>query len=197
MSSAGETVVGTPERDQLRFGLSRTSISVVLIATSVCVTWTIAVVIWLAPSRLSGIQASAWAETVLTTMATLSGAAVVLALTAILVGLQLSSRFGARASRTVTTRPVVALMGVAALLGVAFPLWAAAEPWRWLRTAALAFFAWTILALGVAGSRVLTHLNPRWLAVHQIDRLYSLLVPGSVSTPARSPRGPVGVTGDR
>jgi hypothetical protein len=154
---------------------------VVLIAAGACVMWTVAVVVLLAPSKLSGIQASARAETVLTTMATLSGAAVVLALTAILVGLQMSSRFGSRASRMVTTRPVAALMGVAALLGVAVPLWAAAEPWRWLRTAALAFFAWTILALGIAGSRVLSHLNPRWLAVHQIDRLYPLLVPGSLS----------------
>jgi hypothetical protein len=181
MSSPGETVIGTPERDPFRLGLSRSSISVVLIATGACVTWTVAVVVWLAPSRLSGIQASARAETVLTTMATLSGAAIVLALTAILIGLQLSSRFGARASRTVTTRPVAALMGVAAFLGVAVPLGAAAEPWRWFRTAALAVFAWTILALGIVGSRVLTHLNPRWLAVHQIDRLYPLLVPGSLS----------------
>lgn len=196
MSSAGDTVVGPRRRARFRLGLSRSSISLVLIASSVCVMWSVGVVTWLPPSRLAGIEASSRAETVLTTMATLSGAAIVLALTAVLVGLQLSSRFGARASRMVTTRPVAALMGVAAFLGVAVPLWAAAEPWRWLRTAALACFAWTILALGIAGSRVLTHLNPRWLAVHQIDRLYPLLVPGSLSGLA-CPRGTVGAPGDR
>ncbi len=68
-------------------------------------------------------------------------------------------------------------MGAAGLLGVALPLWAAAEPWLWLRTAGLACFAWTILALGVAGSRVLAHLNPRWLAVHQVEHLYRFLTP--------------------
>ncbi len=94
-----------------------------------------------------------------------------LALTAILVGLQLSSRFGSRASRTVTTKPVAALMVVAGLLGVAVPLWAAAEPWRWLRTAGFATFPWSLLALGLAGSRIVAHLNPRWLAAYQVERV--------------------------
>jgi hypothetical protein len=110
-------------------------------------------------------------------MATLSGAAIVLALTAILVGLQMSSRFGSRASRMVTTRPVAALMTVAALLGVALPLWAAAESGRSLRTVAFASFPWTILVLGVAGSRVLAHLNPRWLAVQCVNQLHPFLAP--------------------
>ena len=160
-----------------RAGLSGSFVAWVAVAVGVCVVWTVAVVIWLSPSRLATTQASSRAESVLTTMATLSGAAIVLALTAILVGLQLSSRFGSRASRTVTTRPVAAFMGMAGLLGVALPLWAAAEPWYWLRTTGLASFAWTILALGVAGSRVLAHLNPRWLAVHQVKRLYRFLTP--------------------
>jgi hypothetical protein len=105
-------------------------------------------------------------------MATLSGAAIVLGVTAILVGLQMSSRFGTRASRTVTTRPIATLMGFAAIFGVAIPLWAAAEPWPWLDTTAIAIFAWVILSLGIAGSRVLAHLSPRWLAIHQVERVY-------------------------
>lgn len=148
-----------------------------MIAFGVCVLWTVAVVIWLSPSRLVAAQASAQVGSVLNTMATLSGAAIVLTLTAILVGLQLLSRFGSRASRTVTTRLVAVLLAVAAFMGVAFPLWAAAEPWRWLQTAAFACFAWTILALGVASSRVLAHLNPRWLAIRQIESLYRFLRP--------------------
>ena len=148
------------------------------VGAGVSVVWTVLAVVWLSPARLATAGGSSRAESVLTTMATLSGAAIVLALTAILVGLQLSSRFGARASRTVTTRPVVACMAMAGLLGVALPLWAAAEPWQWMRTAALACFAWTLLALGVAGSRVLAHLNPRWLATHQVERLDRLLTPG-------------------
>lgn len=157
--------------------LSRSSAAWVVAAVGVCIVWTAAVVIWLSPARLATAQASSRTVSVLTTMATLSGAAIVLALTAVLVGLQMSSRFGSRASRTVTTRPVVAFICVAALLGVVLPLWAAAEPWHWLRTAGLVTFAWTILALGVAGSQVLAHLNPRWLAIHQVKCLCRFLTP--------------------
>ena len=150
-----------------------------VVAVGVCVVWTVTVVIWMSPSRLATSQASSRTESVLTTMATLSGAAIVLALTAILVGLQLSSRFGF-ASKPNGHHPTGRrLMGVAGLLGVAVPLWAAAEPWQWLRTAGLASFAWTILALGVAVSRILAHLNPRWLAAHQVERLYRFLTPSS------------------
>lgn len=170
---------GRAHRGQRRpgSGLSRSFVGWAAVAVGVCVVWTVLVVVWLSPSRLASSQASSRVESVLTTMATLSGAAIVLTLTAVLIGLQLSSRFGSRASRTVTTRPVAVFMGIAGLLGVALPLWAAAEPGHWLRTAALACFAWTILALGVAGSRVLAHLNPRWLAVHQVERLYRFLTP--------------------
>lgn len=153
-------------------GVSRAFVEWAAAAVGACVVWTVAVVLWLPPARLATAQGSSRADGVLTTMATLSGAAIVLALTAILVGLQLSSRFGFRASRMVTTRPVAALMGIAALLGVALPLWAAAEPWPWLRTAGLACFAWAILVLGVAGSLVLAHLTPRWLAVHLVERVH-------------------------
>ncbi len=157
--------------------MSRSSAGWIPIPVGVCIVWTALVVAWLSPSRIATAQGSSRVQPVLTTMATLSGAAIVLALTAILVGIQLSSRFGSRASRTVTTRPVVAFIATASLLGVALPLWAAAEPWHWLRTAGLACFAWTILALGVAGYRVLSHLNPRWLAVHQLERIYRFLTP--------------------
>jgi hypothetical protein len=165
------------EHGRPRSDLSRSFVVWFVVAVGVCVVWTVAVVIWMSPTRLSTSQASSRAESVLTTMATLSGAAIVLAITAILIGLQLSSRFGSRASRTVITRPVAAFMGVAGILGVAVPLWAAAEPWHWLQTAGLASFAWTILALGVAVSRILAHLNPRWLAAHQVERLSRFLTP--------------------
>lgn len=160
-------------------GVSRAFVEWVALAVGVCVAWTGAAVLWLSPTRLATAAGSSRADGVLTTMATLSGAATVLALTATLVGLQLSSRFGFRASRMVATRPVAALMGTAALLGVALPLWAAAEPWPWLRTAGLSCFAWAILALGVGGSLVLAHLNPRWLAVHLVKRALRALKPGT------------------
>ena len=57
---------------------------------------TLAIIHWLGPSRLAVSSAADRADAVLTTMATLSGAAVVLALTATLVGFQMSSRFGTR-----------------------------------------------------------------------------------------------------
>lgn len=160
-----------------RSRVSRSFAGWIAVAVCVCIAWTALVVVWLSPSRIATEQGSSRTESVLTTMATLSGAAIVLALTAILVGIQLSSRFGSRASRTVTTRPVAVFIATAGLLGVALPMWAAAEPWNWLRTAALACFAWTILALGAAGSRVLAHLNPRWLAFHQVERIYRFLTP--------------------
>ena len=150
-----------------------------------CVIWTVAVAVWLSPSELATAPALSRSNSVLTAMATLSGAAIVLALTAVLVGLQMVSRFGSRASRTVTTTPVAALVVVAGLLGVALPLWAAAEPWPWLRTAGLAGFAWTILALGAAVSSVLAHLNPRWLAVRQVERLYRCGTPKIEANRAR------------
>ncbi|MFI5036673.1 MAG: hypothetical protein ACHQFZ_10770 [Acidimicrobiales bacterium] len=136
-----------------------------------CVLSTVAVLVWFGPSRLSDSSAAARANSVLTTMATLSGAAVVLALTATLVGFQMSSRFGTRASRMVTTRPVGLCMAGAALLGVGAPLLAAAEPWPWMRTVGFACFSWTVLLLGIAASRTLAHLDSQWLAVHCVCRL--------------------------
>lgn len=136
-----------------------------------CCAATLAIIHWLGPSRLTVSSAADRADAVLTTMATLSGAAVVLALTATLVGFQMSSRFGTRASRMVTTWPVGLCMTGAALLGVGAPLLAATEPWPWMRTAGFACFSWTILLLGVAASRTLAHLDPGWLAVQCIRKL--------------------------
>lgn len=136
-----------------------------------CCAATLAIIHWLGPSRLTVSSAADRADSVLTTMATLSGAAVVLALTATLVGFQMSSRFGSRASRMVTTWPVGLCMAGAALLGVGAPLLAATEPWPWMRTVGFACFSWTVLLLGVAASRTLAHLDSEWLAVQCIRKL--------------------------
>jgi hypothetical protein len=108
---------------------------------------------------------------VLVALATVSGAAIVLSLTVIVIGLQMSSRFGSRASRMLGATPVGQWLAVAALLGVAAPIWAAAGPWSWLRAVAFASFAWAILALGLGGYATLEHLSPRWLSVHIVRRL--------------------------
>jgi hypothetical protein len=136
-----------------------------------CAAVTVAVIHWLGPSRLTVSSAAARANSVLTTMATLSGAAVILALTATLVGFQMSSRFGTRASRMVTTWQVGLCMVGAALLGVGVPLLAATEPWPWMRTVGFACFSWTVLLIGIAASRTLAHLDSRWLAVQCIRKL--------------------------
>ena len=136
-----------------------------------CIATTGAVIHWLGPSRLTVSSAAARANSVLTTMATLSGAAVVLALTATLGGFQMSSRFGTRASRMVTTWQVGLCMAGAALLGVGVPLLAATEPWPWLRTVGFACFSWTVLLIGIAASRTLAHLDSQWLAVQCIRKL--------------------------
>jgi hypothetical protein len=71
--------------------LSRSFLLSVIAAVGLCVLRTVAVVTWLTPSWLATSEASSRAESVLTTMSTLSGAAIVLALTAVLAGLQLSA----------------------------------------------------------------------------------------------------------
>lgn len=176
----GATDMSTPDTDvsdmrdgaRPRSSIARSVVGWWGVAVGSCVIWTVAVAIWLSPSKVATAPALSRSNSVLTTMATLSGAAIVLALTAVLVGFQMVSRFGSRASRTVTTMPVGALVVGAGLLGVALPLWADAEPWPWLRTSGFAAFSWTILGLCAAGSRVLARLNPRWLTVHQVRRLY-------------------------
>ncbi|MHB8290659.1 MAG: hypothetical protein ACYDEY_15830 [Acidimicrobiales bacterium] len=99
------------------------------------------------------------------TLATIAAAAIVLGLSAALIGLQILSRYGSRASRTVMGQPVGSLILIAGVLGVGLPIWATVEPWRWLHTLAFAAFAWSILALAIASYLTLAHLNARWLTL--------------------------------
>jgi hypothetical protein len=110
----------------------------------------------------------------LTTLAVISAAAIVLAMTAALIGLQLLSRYGSRASRMVMDGIVGPLILAAGVLGVALPLAASVEPWRWLTILAFACFSWGLLTLAMAGFLTLWRLNPRWLTLKTVQRGFPL-----------------------
>jgi hypothetical protein len=110
----------------------------------------------------------------LTTLATIAAASIVLALTAALVGLQMLSRYGSRASRMVMDEPVGILLVVAGILGVGFPLWATVEPWSWLTTLGFASFSWSLFALSIASYLTLSRLNPQWLTLSTVSRAFPL-----------------------
>jgi hypothetical protein len=142
-------------------GMDRRFITFAWGALAVCVLWTVGAAVW------PGVVVS---SALLATLATISAAAIVLALTAGLIGLQLLARYGSRASQMVMDSPVGLLILVAAVLGVAIPLWAAAEEWSQLRVAGFVCFSWGIFALAVAGVLSLWRLNPGWLARRSATR---------------------------
>jgi hypothetical protein len=130
-----------------------------------CVLWTVGSVIWPGVVVSSGLLAA---------LATISAAAIVLALTAGLIGLQLMSRYGSRASRMMLDSQVGAWIIAAAVLGVGLPLWAAAEPSPWLEVAGFACFSWSIFTLSFAGFLTLSRLNPRELALRSVRQVFPL-----------------------
>jgi hypothetical protein len=107
-------------------------------------------------------------------MATISAAVIVLALTAALIGLQILSRYGSRASLMVLDGAVGPVIVVAGILGVGIPLWASVEPWEWLTTLGFACFSWGLLALAIASFLTLSRLNPRWLSLHMARQAFPL-----------------------
>jgi len=141
-----------------------------------CILWTVGATalpgLKVASGGTRGLEAPL--TSALTTVATISAASIVLALSAALIGLQMLSRFGARASRMVVDQPVGHLIVGAAILGVGIPLWASVEPWKWLMVLGFACFSWGLLALAIASFITLSRLNPRWLTLHMLRRLFPL-----------------------
>jgi len=121
----------------------------------------------------------------LDTLATIAAASIGLALTAALVGLQMLSRFGSRASRMVMDAPVSILLVIAGLLGVGFPLWATVEPWSWLTTVGFASFSWSLCALAIASYLTLARLNPQWLTLNTVRQVFPLPQPATEALFAR------------
>jgi hypothetical protein len=141
----------------------------------VCLLWTLGSAVWPGLRSIYGPHGSPEAATsTLTTLALISAAAIVLALTAALIGLQLLSRYGSRASRMVMDGPVGPLIVAAGLLGVGLPLTASVEPWHWLTILGFACFSWSLLTLAIAGFLTLWRLNPRWLTLRTIRRAFPL-----------------------
>ena len=149
----------------------RKPIAFSLLGLLFCLLWTLGAAVW--PGLRVTPGPSAITST-LTTLATISAASVILALTAALIGLQMLSRYGSRASRMVMDRPVGLLIATAAILGVAFPLWAAAESWTWLSILGFTSFSWSLFALGFASYLTLSRLRPEWLALHMISQEFPL-----------------------
>lgn len=138
-----------------------------------CVLWTLGAAVW--PGlRILSQGSPAAATSTLTTLAVISAAAIVLALTAALIGLQLLSRYGSRASRMVMEGSVGPLILAAGVLGVGIPLAASVEPWRWLTVLGFACFSWSLLTLAIAGFLSLWRLNSRWLTLKTVRRAFPL-----------------------
>ncbi len=139
----------------------------------VCALWSIGAAVW--PGLIADKQGevSTLAPT-LTTLATIAAAAIVLGLSAVLIGLQVLSRYGSRASRSIMDQTFGVLILLAGILGVGLPIWATVEPWRWLYVLAFAAFAWGMLALAIASYLTVTHLNAHWLTLHLVKRVFPL-----------------------
>jgi len=151
------------------------SISFCLFGLLFCVLWTLGAAAWPGLRAISGLSRTpAAATSTLTTLATISATAIVLALTAALIGLQLLSRYGSRASRMVMDGAVGPLIVVAGVLGVGIPLLASVEPWQWLAILGFACFSWGLFTLAVASFLTLSRLNPRWLTLHTVRQAFPL-----------------------
>jgi hypothetical protein len=152
-------------------GASRNHRTVLIAGVPMCVLWTLAATVWPGVPVNGSRDASSSFASILTIVATISAAAIAVAVTAGLIGVQLLSRYGARASRLVIDLKITGLLTVGAALGVAAPLWGAAEQWPWLRVTAFAGFAWAILMLATAVSVTLARLDATWLVSQTVRRL--------------------------
>ncbi len=145
------------------------SIVFISVGFVMCLLWTIGTFTW------PGLRDPSRVTSVLTTLATISAASIVLGLSVALVGLQMLSRYGSRASRIVIAQPVVAsLILVDGIFGVALPVWATIEPWHWLARLGFAAFSWGILALAIASYLILSRLNPCWLTLRLVNKEFPL-----------------------
>jgi hypothetical protein len=149
----------------------RRSIGYCLFGLFFCVLWTLGAAVWPGLRIISGPSAAA---STLAALATTSATAIVLALTAALIGLQILSRYGSRASRMVMDGAVGPVILVAGILGVGIPLSASVEPWEWFTVLGFACFSWGLLALAVASFLMLSRLNPRWLTLHLVRQAFPL-----------------------
>jgi hypothetical protein len=152
-------------------GASRNRRAVLIAGVPMCVLWTLAATVWPGVPVDGSRDASSNFASILTIIATISAAAIAVAVTAGLIGVQLLSRYGARANRLVIDAKITGLLTVGAALGIAAPLWGAAEQWSWLRITAFAGFAWAILVLAAAVSVTLTRLDATWLVSQTVRRL--------------------------